>query len=68
MLDKGIYAFAKAIIEAIFDRLSIRSKAHDATANIPVLHRAGKRISDWMRGIKDGIRSRGQSNESGSKE
>ena len=68
MLDKSIYAFAKALIEAIFARLSIRSTASDGAANRPLLHRAGKRISGWMHSLKNGVRSRGQSDESGTKE
>lgn len=67
MLDKGFYAFAKALFEAIFARLSLRSTASDGSANRPLLDRAGKRISDWMRSVKDGIRSRGQSDENGTK-
>lgn len=68
MLDQGIYAFAKALIEAIISRFEIRSTAHDGAANRPLLYRAGKRISSWMHSVKNGLRSRGQSNENGSKE
>lgn len=57
MFDKSLYAFFKALIEAIFARLSLRSTASDGTANRPLLHRAGKRIAGWMRGKQDDIRS-----------
>lgn len=63
MLDKTLFAFFRALIEAITARLEQRSTAHDATADRPLLHRAGKRISNWMRGNKDNICSRGQSDE-----
>lgn len=56
MFDKSLYAFCKALIEAIFARLSQRSTAHDADPNRPLLRRAGNRISKWMRSVKDGIR------------
>lgn len=67
MLDKTLFAFFRALIEAITTRLGQRSTAHDGAANRPLLHRAGKRISNWMRSVKDGIRPRGQSDEDGTK-
>ena len=68
MLDKTLFAFFRALIEAITTRLGQRSTAHDGATNRPLLHRASKRISNWMRSIKDSVRSRGQSNEDGTKE
>ena len=68
MLDKTLFAFFRALIEAITTRLGQRSTAHDGAANRPMLLRAGSRISNWMRGKQNGIRPRGFSNENRTKE
>lgn len=68
MLDKLFKNLFKALFDTILERFGQRSTARDGTPNQVVLDRAGKRISKWMRSVKDGVRSRGQSNEDGSKQ
>jgi len=66
MLDKTLLAFFLGLFKAIAERFETRSTGSDATSNLPLLRRAGRRIRNWMRGKQDDIRSRGESNESGS--
>jgi|Laugresu1bdmlbsd_1035121.scaffolds.fasta_scaffold42649_1 hypothetical protein len=66
MLDKILAQIAVGIIDALLKRIEAGSIAVDADMDRDRLRRAGSRIDEWLR-QQDGIHSRGQPNQDGTK-
>jgi hypothetical protein len=66
MLEKLVAQFALALFNWLDKRIQLGSTAVDADLDRDKLHRAGRRIDEWLR-EQDRIHSRGLTHSSGTK-